>query len=342
MSRSAPRDMGRRQAIRITAVAGVSALIGGSLAAELLRRAGLQRISVTKTRMGTLVTVTMVHPEKQAAREMIDAAFAEMERLENILSRHRRGTPVARLNAEGAITDAPLELVEVTVKALAYSALTDGAFDITMAPLLNLYASRFERGQPPPGHRDVGQALSHVGYDRLSLDGTTIAFDGPGMSVTLDGIAKGYIVDRTVRVLVAAGAERVIVDAGGDMASGGPGSLEDPWTVGVQDPHERRGSLGRVRLGGECIATSGDYMQTFTEDRRSHHIIDPRTGTSPGHTSSVTVVARTAMEADALSTAVLVLGPEAGMELLGRLDGTEGVIVTKKRAVLRTVGWGGL
>ena len=97
MSRSAPRDMGRRQAIRITAVAGVSALIGGSLAAALLRRAGLHRISVTKTRMGTLVTVTMVHPEKQAAREMIDAAFAEMERLENILSRHRRPSEVVPL-----------------------------------------------------------------------------------------------------------------------------------------------------------------------------------------------------------------------------------------------------
>ena len=332
--------MGRRQAIRITAVAGVSALIGGSLAAELLRRAGLHRISVTKTRMATLVTVTMVHHEKQAARDMVDKAFAEMERLENILSRHRRGTPVARLNAGGAITDAPPELVAVTVEALGYSALTNGAFDITMAPLLNLYASRSEGGRPPPDDGHIRQALSRVGYERLNLDGDTIALDGPGMSVTLDGIAKGYVVDRTVGVLVANGAERVIVDAGGDMASGGPGSREDPWTVAIQDPHETEGSLGLVRLGGECIATSGDYMQTFTEDRRSHHIIDPRTGRSPDDTSSVTVVTRTAMDADALSTAVLVLGPVAGWELLGRLDGTEGMVVTKEHAVLRTAGFG--
>ncbi len=340
MPRSAPRDMGRRQAIRITAVAGVSALIGGGLAAELLRRAGLKRISATKTRMGTLVTITMVHAQAQVAWDMIDAAFAEMERLESILSRHRQGTPVARLNAEGAVSGAPPELVEVVSKALAYSVLTEGAFDVTVAPLLNLYASRFERGESPPGDRTVAQALSHVGYERLHLDGTTIAFDGPGMSVTLDGIAKGYIVDRTVGVLVAAGAERVMVDAGGDMASGGPGSIEDPWTVGIQDPHERDKSLGLVRLGGECIATSGDYMQTFTEDRSSHHIIDPRTGRSPDHTSSVTVVTHTAMDADALSTAVLVLGPVAGMELLEESDGTEGVVVTKQHDVLRTAGFG--
>ena len=288
--------------------------------------------------MGTLVTVTVVHPEVAAARAMVADAFNEMARLEDILSRHRQGTPVARLNAEGAVRDAPPELIEVMRRATEYSTLTGGAFDVTVAPLLRLYSSRFERGEGLPGDSEVRSALALVGYHGVHIDDRSIFFDEPGMSVTLDDIAKGYVVDRTVDVLVRAGAERVMVDAGGDMASGGREAGDEPWTVGIQDPHDMDGYLGLVRLGGECIATSGDYMQTFTEDRRFHHIIDPRTGRSPDHSSSVTVVAGTAMDADALSTAVLVLGPTDGLRLRERLDGTEGVIVTKRHDVLRTTG----
>jgi thiamine biosynthesis lipoprotein len=288
--------------------------------------------------MGTLVTVTVVHPEVAAARKMVADAFNEMARLEDILSRHRPGTPVARLNAEGAVRGAPPELIEVMRRATEYSTLTGGAFDVTIAPLLRLYSSRFERGKGPPGDPEIRSALALVGYERVHIDDRSIALDKPGMSVTLDGIAKGYVVDRTVGVLVDAGAERVMVDAGGDMASGGREARDDPWTVGIQDPYDADGYLGLVRLRGECIATSGDYVQTFTEDRRFHHIIDPRTGRSPDHNSSVTVVAGTALDADALSTAVMVLGPTDGLQLLERLDGAEGVIVTKRHDELRTTG----
>jgi thiamine biosynthesis lipoprotein len=159
------------------------------------------------------------------------------------------------------------------------------------------------------------------------------------MSVTLDGIAKGYVVDRTVATLVGAGADRVLVDAGGDMASGGQGSIDEPWTVAVQDPRDESRAVGLVRLAGECIATSGDYLQSFTEDRSAHHIIDPRTGRSPAHTASVSVVAESAMAADALSTAVMVLGPDAGVRLLEPLDGVEGLVVTKGGEALRTKGF---
>ena len=145
---------------------------------------------------------------------------------------------------------------------------------------------------------------------------------------------------RPCATLVGDGAERVLIDAGGDMASGGHGSLESPWTVGVRDPADAQGMLAQLRLGGECIATSGDYMQAFTQDRRFHHIIDPRTGYSPDRASAVTVVTTSAMDADALSTAVMVLGPVAGFQLMKELDDTEGMIVTKEDRQMRTPGLG--
>ena len=332
------RKVSRRQVLRITAVTGVSLALGTSLVRLLIDRAGLHRVSETRTQMGTVVIVTVVAPELRLAREMVSNAFGEMERLEGILSRHRRDTPLARLNDTRFIRTPPPELVEVMSRALTYSSMTNGAFDVTVAPLLQLYTSRFEAGSRPPADSEIERTLESVDYRRVSVDKDVIVLEGSGMRVTLDGIAKGYIVDQTVRTLVGDGAERVLINAGGDMAPGGHGSLESPWTVGVRDPADAQGMLAQLRLGGECIATSGDYMQAFTQDRRFHHIIDPRTGYSPNQASAVTVVTTSAMDADALSTAVMVLGPTEGFQLMKNLDDTEGVIVTKEGRQMRTPG----
>jgi len=325
--------------LKISAVAGVGTALGTGVVSELLRRAALHRVSLTRTRLGTLVTVTVVHPDASAAGAMVDEAFAEITRLEAILSRYRPDSPLSRLNAVGSIDDAPAELLEVMAQALDYARMSAGAFDPTVAPLHHLYASRAERGEGLPDAVAVASALPLVGYEGVRIEGAGVEFDRPGMSVTLDGIAKGYVVDRTVATLVGAGAERVLVDAGGDIASGGARSVDEPWTVAVQDPRDEHGTIDLVRLAGGCIATSGDYLQWFTEDRSAHHIIDPRTGHSPTHTASVSVVARTAMAADALSTAVMVLGPDAGVRLLEHLDGVEGLVVTKAGEAVRTKGF---
>ena len=160
MAGNEPRRLSRRQALRITAVTGVSLTLGGGLVAGLLRRAGLHRVSETRTRMGTLVTVTVVHPEVAAARAMVADAFNEMARLEDILSRHRQGTPVARLNAEGAVRDAPPELIEVMRRATEYSTLTGGAFDVTVAPpqLSVAIADPFAATLVSAGHSSVAFA----------------------------------------------------------------------------------------------------------------------------------------------------------------------------------------
>ncbi len=340
MSDAPGRSLPRRQALRITATVGVSAVLGGGLLRAALERAGLHRVRQTRTQMGTLVTISAVHPDAEAARMMVASTFDEIERLESLLSRHRVGTPVWSLNETGVVRAPPRELLEVVRKGIDYWALTAGAFDMTIAPLLNLYYSSFaETGVAPP-REEIQRALALVGSEHVRVSDGEIAFEKAGMAVTLDGIAKGYIVDRAVEVLRKRGAERVLVNAGGDMASAGEALGGDAWRIALQDPRVPGGNLGVVRLQGESVATSGDYMQFLTPDMSLHHILDPRTGLSPEHTSGVSVVAPSAMAADALSTATLVLGPGEGMELLDRLDGIEGMIITKDQTVLRSRGLG--
>ena len=157
MSDASGRSLPRRQVLRITATVGASAILGGGLLRAALERAGLHRVRQTRTQMGTLVTITAVHPDAEAARMMVADTFDEIERLESLLSRHRVGTPVWSLNETGVVRAPPPEVLEVVQKGLDYSALTAGAFDITIAPLLNLYYSNFSETGVAPDRENVGR-----------------------------------------------------------------------------------------------------------------------------------------------------------------------------------------
>ena len=290
--------------------------------------------------MGTLVQVRVVHPEAARARELAAAAFDEIDRLEAVFSGYRPDTSVSRLNRDGVLSDPPPELVAVVRRALHFAELTGGAFDPTVAPLMELYRSSFAEIDAPPAETDVMHARSLVGYRRVRLDAAGIAFAGPGMSVSLDGIAKGYILDRVVAQVTAAGAAGVLADGGGDVSAGEGEVAGTGWPVGVEHPREPGTMLGTIEVRHQGVATSGDYMRAYTDDLRHHHIVDPRTGASPGHTSAATVVAPSAMDADALATAAMVLGPVHGIELLERVDGAEGIIVTRELDLVRSSGFG--
>ena len=327
----------RRDALRITAVAGLSVALGTAALRELVERATLHRVSVTRTQLGTAVTVTVMHTDPTKARALVDGAFAEIEHVEGVLSRYRGQSAVARLNRDGIIRAAPPELVHMVSRAHEYAQLSDGAFDITVAPVLNLYVQRFREGLPEPSEAEVARAHALVGWRDLSVDGATVALARRGMAITLDGIAKGYVVDRGVTALVERGADRVIVQAGGDTSTAG--TADEPWPVAIRDPHDPEGVLGVVELHGS-VASSGDYMQAFTPDRRLNHIIDPRTGRSPERSSGTTVLARTALDADAASTATFVLGPEAGVAFLDKLEGIRGIVVSKDGKRFASEGFG--
>jgi len=329
----------RRQALRITAVAGLGLAFGGAITAGLVRMSGLRRVRATRTQMGMRVTVTAIHPDVELARSMVEDAFTEIERLEGIFSHHRPGTALDQLNRTGVIHGAPDELLTVLVTARRFSELTGGAFDPTVAPVLALYEREFNASGGLPAAAEIDEALALVDYRAVVIHEGTVRLDKPGMALTLDGVAKGFIVDRAAAGLLAAGAERVMVEAGGDVASSGkPGGGFDGWQLAVQDPREANRVLGVLTIDGEGVSTSGDYIHTFSDDRKAHHVVDPRTGRSPDGASAATIIAPTAMEADALSTGVLVLGPTEGVSLLDRLDGVEGLIIAKDGHGVRSAG----
>ena len=333
-------SISRRDILRITAGVGLGAAFGLGVSREALSRAGLHRVSETRVQMGTLVNITVVHPDNAGAHEMIDSAFLEMERLEAVLSRYRADSAVGRLNAAGLLEHAPSPLIEVIELALEVSRRSSGAFDVTVAPLVELYGSTFDRLGRPPTDREIDETLSYVGHDGLVVTGSTVTLEDRRMAISLDGVAKGFVVDRVVDQLSAKGAQRVLVDAGGDMASNGSSGRDEAWTIGIQHPRRKEATIGRVQLSGGGVATSGDYFRSFTPDHRHHDILDPRTGRPAQELSSASLLASSAMIADALSTAALVLGPVDGIDFIDGFQGAEGILVSKDGSQLLSKGMG--
>lgn len=254
---------------------------------------------------------------------------AELARLEAIFSLHDPASVLSHLNREGGFDAVPGELLELIAISRRVHALSGGAFDPSVQPLWELYAAHFSRGRAEPSAADLEAALSRVGFERVSVSGQEINL-AQGMSLTLNGIAQGYITDRVADLLRSGGARHVLVNLG-EFRALGPKRDGSPWRIGLRDAGHPFRIAGSVPLADRAIATSGGYGTPFDASGRHHHLFDPRTGKSARHYLSASVVAPTATEADALSTAFYVMDrpsvvtalsgmPEIGVRLVG-LDG---------------------
>jgi len=286
--------------------------------------------------MGTVVSITVVEQEGIPATVAIDAAFAEIERIDRLMSTYDPESELSALNRDGSI-EAGADLLEVVRRALEVHRLSGGAFDPTVEPLLELYGSSFQDRGGPPSPAEIRAALALVDAGRISIEGRQISLPAGGR-ITLDGIAKGYAIDRAIDALWKRGVRGALVNAGGDVrALGRKGGV--PWSVALENPRDPREFLTTIPLEELAVATSGDYRRFFDPERKVHHILDPRSGESASGVISVTVTAPTAMTADALATAVFVLGVEEGIELVEELDGIEALLVTEERRVVTSSGW---
>ncbi|MEE4166439.1 MAG: FAD:protein FMN transferase, partial [Desulfocapsaceae bacterium] len=174
----------------------------------------------------------------------------------------------------------------------------------------------------------------------IRLNGTTISFAKEHMQVTLDGIAKGYIVDRASDILKTKGVENHLVNAGGDIRTSGTAARGKRWTVAIQDPGKTGGYPDVITMSDGAIATSGNYEVFYDQEKVFHHIVNPFTGRSPQLSASVSVTARTVMEADALSTAVFVLEPDSGIAFINRRTNCEGFVISRDGQSFHSSGWG--
>jgi len=308
-----------------------------ALAAALWWRPAAEAPPRSRLLMGTLVEIRVLAPDSAATRSAIDAAFAEMARIEALMSPHLPTSDVSRLAAPVPPTDLAPETLDVIQAGIAIAEESGGAFDLGLGRLVALWG--FAEGTPKvPSEAEIAAALDGVGPGDVTLVNGTVHKSQPDLQLDLGAIAKGYAVDRAAVVLQKAGIESATINAGGDIRLLGDRDGQ-PWRIGIQHPRQADAVLATLQLGDVAVVTSGDYERGFSRDGiRYHHLLDPRTGQPARGCQSVTVVAPSAMQADALATAAFVLGPQAGLALLERLPGIDGLIVAADGATGSTSG----
>jgi thiamine biosynthesis lipoprotein len=289
--------------------------------------------------MGTRISVEIWHEDAAAAEAAIVAVIAEMHRVDALMSTYKPASQISRVNREaaaGPVTVEP-ELARLVARALEFSAMSGGAFDITYASVGYLYDYRAGKH---PSDAEIAAALPAINWRHVVVDSSasTIRFLKPGVRIDLGGIAKGHAVDSCITLLAARGIRNATVTAGGDSRILGD-RRGRPWIVGIRHPDDRERVIARIPIEDAAISTSGDYERFFDEDGvRYHHIIDPKTGKSPHGVRSVTIIAPTSTLAEGLTKSVFILGPERGMALVAGQADVDAVVVTAEGKVLYSRG----
>ncbi|MEH6517042.1 MAG: FAD:protein FMN transferase [Halioglobus sp.] len=291
-------------------------------------------LSQERDLMGTKVSVELWADDVEAGERDIVAVLEEFQRLDLMMNPWNPSSELSRINREAgrAVLSTTPEIVAVVSRSLHYSRLSGGVFDISFASVGQHYD--YKTGARP----DDGvlqEALPDIDYRAIHVDPKkqTIAFSKPGLQVDLGGIAKGYAVDRGIEMLQARGYEAAVVAAGGDSRI--LGDLGDQArTIGIRHPRKTKEFAVLMPLADVAISTSGDYERFFIEDGvRFHHILNPATGTSADGLQSASILTEKAIDSDALSTTVFVLGVEQGLKLVNSLPGVDAILIDAEGAL---------
>lgn len=301
----------------------------------------------TRFLLGTAASISIY--DESFPSQTIDRAFERVTEIQNRMSINESDYDDTEIlavnrNAGRASVSVSDDTAEVVREGIRWAEVTNGAFDISLAPLITLWGIGTPREQVPSPAAIEGR-ISLVGYDEIQVtDDPDIFLPREGMAIDVGGIAKGYAVDETARIIREAGVSHALVDFGGDIFTVGTRVDGNPWRIGVQHPSsERQELLAVIELVDQAVVSSGDYERFFERNGiRYHHIIDAETGApSRSGLTSVTIVGPEAMGADALSTGVFVMGLEAGMALVETLPEYEAIIATSDRRVYVSSGMRG-
>ena len=299
--------------------------------------------------MGTFARVVAVAPDTKTANRCIEATFAEINKVDELMSDYKHDSEISKVNRDAfkQAVKVSKPTYEVLQKAVQFSKLSAGAFDVTVGPLVELWRSADEANSVPTDTQ-LQNARSKVGYEMLYLDANemSVRFVVDGMKLDLGGIAKGYAIDKAVEAMKKSGALGAMVDIGGDIRCfGKPSKGKNYWLIGVQDPNQTEGLIGTslliLKLTDAAIATSGNYRRfALIQGRKYSHIINRKTAAAADGLSSVTIIVKNAMYADALATAVTVMGAEKGLALIEKLPQTEAILITSppQQKFIKTTG----
>ena len=281
--------------------------------------------------MGTIFDITSVGNSEKVFADVAIKAFNEIKRIDDLMSRYKEGSEVSLINKNAGIAPVKVghELIEVLQEARSISELSDGAFDVTIGPLTNLWGFDLEKNVVPPKEK-IEELKGLVNYRKLKVDeaASTVYLEEKGMMIDVGGIAKGYSIAKAMKVFEDAGIKDVIINAGGNLNLRGV-KKRKPWRIGIQDPRDESKLIGTVTITDISVATSGDYQRYFIQDGvRYHHILDPKTGLPAKGLISATVIGRGKTSMDGLSSAVFILGAEKGAALMKKV-GVEGIMLAE-------------
>ena len=292
-------------------------------------------ISRTAIYFDTVISIKIYDSQDEA---ILDRCFNFCKEFEDRISRTIETSEISQINnAKGnpvTVSDNTIELLE---QGIYYSRLTDGAFDITIAPLSELWDFKNNPGMLPD-EADIKEALSHVSYEMITIDGNTVTLEDPYMAIDLGGIAKGYMADQLKSYLESEGIKSALIDLGGNILAVGSKPDGSQYTIGIKKPFDDSKMISTESISDLSVVTSGNYERYFEVDNTIyHHILDTKTGyPCDNGLYSVTIFSKNSVDGDALSTSCFALGLEKGEELINSLEGVDALFVTSDYEIIDT------
>ena len=322
----------RRRLLKIVGVAAVGAIVGKSFV-TFKDKTELKKVTWNGTALGSQAEITIYHPSEKEAHKILTKSVGELTGLENLFSLYKDSSQLSLLNKKGYLENPHPEMVNIFNLSKKYSEMTNGAFDVTVQPLWNIYNKSFTDLGKPPLNTQISDALKLVDWKSIKVEKTKISYEIEGMSSTLNGIAQGYITDKIAESLINSGISNTLVQLGeyrgvGDHPEG------RPWRLLISNP-EHTNSIGEVEFTDAAVATSAGLGTPFDLSGKYHHIFNPESGYNDNEYLQVSVISKTAAEADALATAFLIMNPKKSEALAKNLKvGFEVLNNQRKRIII--------
>lgn len=296
----------------------------------------LKTIKRTQILLGTLVEVQVRDTDEKKAEYAISKAFDEIKRIDDLFTTYSEKSPVWKINiSSDTVIKVDEEIYSLLVLCDSVTKLSDGCFDVSLDNLTKAWGFYTDNPQLP-SRTAIDSALLLSGWENIKLLDVNRIKKKKGVGLNFGAIAKGYAVDKAIDVLQSLGIESALVNAGGEIKV-----IGSNWKVGIQHPRDERDIIAAIRLDNNSVATSGDYEQFFEVDGiRYHHILDPNNGYPAKGLQSVTIINQSNTFADALATAVFVMGKDKGMNLIETIDNTEAMIVDSEGKIFYSTGFG--
>jgi thiamine biosynthesis lipoprotein len=289
----------------------------------------------SKFLLGTIVEIQIRDSDNQNADAVISDAFNEIQRIDKLLSIYDSESPVYKINnSSDSIINVDEEVFGLMQKCDSFWRLSSGSFDISIGQVISTWG--FGNSNPAiPNHDEIIRALENSGWEYVEFPDKNKLKKHDGVKFDFGAVAAGYAADKAIEVIAKSGITNALVNTGGEIRG-----IDDDWTIGIQHPRIAGQIIEKLKLHGKAVATSGDYEQYFEEnERRYHHIINPKDGFPASDCQSVTVIADNNLTADALATGIFVLGPAKGLELAESLENVEAYIVDSRGHILQSSGF---